>query len=97
MKAAITNDLDWSAVFTRYEKSGLTQTAFCDQEGIAFHRFKKHRSKYLQDKKHSLRFASVKIRSQTLYDIELQLSEGGCMRFNMRTPVDYIKRLLQVL
>lgn len=33
---------DWRALSARYERSGLTQGAFCTREGIALHTFKKH-------------------------------------------------------
>lgn len=33
---------DWRAISARYERSGLTQAAFCLREGVALHTFKKH-------------------------------------------------------
>ena len=33
---------EWRAIVARYERSGLTQAAFCTQEGVALHTFKKH-------------------------------------------------------
>jgi hypothetical protein len=33
---------DWRTIRARYERSGLTQAAFCTREGVALHTFKKH-------------------------------------------------------
>ena len=33
---------EWRAIVARYERSGLTQAAFCTQEGLALYIFKKH-------------------------------------------------------
>ena len=95
MESEIKSHLNWSDVFARYEQSGLNQKVFCEREGIPFLKFKSERSKYLKQKASG--FASVKVRSQTYYDVELQLPQGACLKFNPKTPVDYVKRLLSVL
>jgi hypothetical protein len=84
-------------VFARYEQSGLNQQVFCEHEGIPFFSFKNQRSKYLKRQAKSSDFASVKVRAQASYDVELQLPQGTCLKFNVKTPVDYVKRLLSVL
>lgn len=33
---------DWRTISARYERSRLTQEAFCTREGLALHTFKKH-------------------------------------------------------
>lgn len=97
MKAKITHTIDWPAVFTRCKESGLNQQNFCEREGIPFLKFKSERSKYLKQQAKASGFASVKVRSQAYYDVELQLPQGTCLKFNVKTPIDYIKRLLQVV
>ena len=97
MKAEIPNTIDWPGVFARCSESGLNQQNFCAREGIPFLKFKSERSKYLKQQAKASGFASVKVRSQAYYDVELQLPQGACLKFNVKTPIDYIKRLLQVV
>jgi hypothetical protein len=97
MESAIKSNVNWPDVFARYEQSGLNQQVFCEREGIPFFSFKNQRSKYLKQQAKAPGFASVKLRSPVYYDVELQLPQGGCLKFNAKTPIDYIKRLLQVV
>ena len=97
MEAEIMHNIDWPAVFTRCRESGLNQKNFCEREKIPFLKFKSERSKYLKQQAKASGFASVKVRPQAYYDVELQLPQGACLKFNVKTPIDYIKRLLQVV
>ena len=94
---ADTKARDWSAIFGRYEQSGLNQHDFCDQDGIRYFEFKYHRAKYLKQKEKESGFKPFRVSGSSSYDVELTLPEGLCLKLRSGVSVDYVKRLIQTI
>lgn len=75
---------DWRAMSTRYERSGLTQAAFCTREGVALHTFKKHYRYHKAAVAEPGQFMEVvpSIPARPGWEVELELPNG--VRLAMR-------------
>jgi hypothetical protein len=77
---------DWRILSARYERSGLTQAAFCTREGVALHTFKKHYRSQKAAVPPSEPFVEVVPRSSAPpgWEVELALPNGA--RLVLRGP-----------
>jgi len=78
------NVADWRALSARYERSGLTQAAFCTREGIALHTFKKHYRDHKAAAPQPGQFVEVEpsVPARPEWEVELELPNG--VRLAMR-------------
>ena len=70
---------EWRAIVARYKRSGLTQAAFCTQEGLALYIFKKH---YRSHKEAALRLGQFlevvpSVPAPKGWGVEVELPNGG--------------------
>jgi len=81
----------WQAVMAQYERSGLSQEAFCVREGLAPSTFASWRARLRQEQSNSRAGAAlVEMRvpaamaSPSSFDIELDLGRGVVLRMRSR-------------
>ena len=94
---AKTKGRDWVDIFNAYQNSGLTQSQFCEREGIKFYEFKYHRTKYLKQTAKVSGFIPIQVKGSCVNLIELALPGGVSIKINEHTSIDYVKRLLSIL
>lgn len=77
---------DWRILSARYERSGLTQAAFCTREGVALHTFKKHYRFQKAAVPQSESFVEIVPRAPTPsgWEVEVALPNGA--RLVLRGP-----------
>jgi len=70
---------EWRAIVARYERSGLKQAAFCTQEGLALHTFKKHYRHHKEAAARPGQFLEVvpSVPAQKGWAVEVELPNGG--------------------
>ena len=95
---------EWQALIEAYLASGLTQKAFCERQGISFHRFRHRyqRSPLFRGKRRRTRtgFQQVRVpRAESTTTRTWTVHCGGQVRIDCpaNTPVDTIARLVQGL
>ena len=70
---------EWRAIIERYEQSGLGATAFCTQEGIALHSFKKRYYHHKRATRPAAAFVDLTpavTPSAAAWELELRLPNG---------------------
>lgn len=92
----------WNVLIAEYEKSGLSQVAFCKQHDVSSAQFGYYRgllkSKKQDSKKIANAFVPVKINQQTaVSEIRLTLPNGFQCTFPTETDTSRMKELIGVL
>lgn len=92
----------WKAFNTEYEKSNLSQAAFCKQHNLSLAKFGYYRSllkqKTVKKEKTAGTFTPVKInQSSTVAEIRLSLPNGFQCAFPRDLNKAQIKELLEIL
>lgn len=69
---------EWRAIVARYERSGLQQAAFCTQEGLALHTFKKHYRHHKEAAPRPGQFLEVvpRVPARQGWEVEVELPNG---------------------
>ena len=81
------------AIIKGWQRSGLSQRKFCEQNHIAYHSFH-YWYKRFRDQKPSASFVPVHIQPPVTGSVELILPDGKRVLFYQPVSSDYLKALL---